>query len=469
MSSSSSWESSRQREADRQRRRRQRAAAASSSSSLTTVVTTAAVAYGAYRLVNWAWNQYTTATTAEDGYIQQQGERTRSTSAAAPAAVRTSSRSRSQQQQQHQWRIRRQRMSRCRDEVTKAMEGFLPTLRSIVEERTSAKAETQAMKALRRRTQPERSDDDDDGNDSRRQQEQELWNAIQIKLITRMLATAYAHTILFLVLMVQVNLLGGKLWEEQTATAAAAATQSDDSVASGRMGSYQASHQFVLQHTYDYFFEHGLLALITTVERAVTEVLLLAPQRNAHDQWNVLDPASLNLSRDQFQELIEQIRAVVEDNVTTNTPSSSRYQHHRQRRPRSLFRFLMPPSAHFETNTAIDDALAASILDETWDLMESPVMLDAQIDALQVTFHIMREQGWGTIFANNNDADDDNERTTKPLATVIPQLKHTSNSFYGTINREQQQQQQQESTPNPYCVKMQILPSVLELADVSFN
>ena len=65
------------------------------------------------------------------------------------------------------------------------------------------------------------------------------------------------------------NLLGGRLFDEQMANHASSQSLGDDSVASDRMGSYQASHRLVLTRTYEYFFQRGIAALVKTVERAV--------------------------------------------------------------------------------------------------------------------------------------------------------------------------------------------------------
>jgi peroxin-3 len=397
-----------------------------------TVVAAAAVAYGAYKLANWAWsnvlNEPIQDTTEDD---KERGQ-TRNTTETNP----------------QMWRMRRQRMTRCRDETAKALEGFLITLRKTVEDKTNTTKETQALKKLR----AERGEMDET---LRREQEKELWDIIKVRSVTRTMATAYAHTILFLVLTVQVNLLGGRLLEEQTRTnsSSGASMASNDTAASDRMGNYQASHKFVLMHTYEYFFGRGLVSLISTVEEAVAEVLA---------DWDVLDRSSLHMSRETFEEAIQDIRSIVEGGRPSR-PST------RQRRPRSLLRFLMPPSANLEVS--LDDELASSILDETFDLLESPVVSDAQKDCLNATFEMMRDQHWGAIFetVGSTSARQDTAClwTTKPLASVLTKLKYTSNSFYTSPDADSEYTSQ-TMVPS-YCAMMEGLPSVLEVGDVSFN
>lgn len=396
-----------------------------------TVVAAAAVAYGAYKLANWAWNNVRNDPIQNDTEEDKERGHTRNTTETNP----------------QMWRMRRQRMTRCRDETAKALEGFLITLRKTVEDKTNTTKETQALKKLR----TERGEMDET---LRREQEKELWDIIKVRSVTRMMATAYAHAILFVVLTVQVNLLGGRLFEEQTrkSYSSEASMVSNDSAASDRMGNYQASHKFVLMHTYQYFFERGLVSLISTVEQAVEEVLM---------DWDVLDRSTLHMSRETFEEAIQDIRSLVEEGRSSRASS-------RQRRPRSLLRFLMPPSANLEVS--LDDELASSILDETFDLLESPVVSDAQKDCLNATFEMMRDQHWGTIFeTDSTNAPQDVARswTTKPLASVLTKLKYTSNSFYTSPDADSDYAPQ--TMVSSFCALMEGLPSVLEMGDVSFN
>jgi peroxin-3 len=390
-----------------------------------TVVATAAVAYGAYKLANWAWNNVLNEPIQDNAEEDKDRGHTHNTTETNP----------------QMWRMRRQRMTRCRDETAKALEGFLITLRKTVEDKTNTTKETQALKKLR----AERGEIDES---LRREQEKDLWDIIKVRSVTRMMATAYAHAILFIVLTVQVNLLGGRLFEEQTQnnSSSGASIATNDTAASDRMGSYQASHKFVLMHTYEYFFGSGLVSLISTVEHAVAEVLA---------DWDVLDHSSLHMSRETFEEAIQDIRSLVEGGRSSR-PSS------RQRRPRSLLRFLMPPSANLEVS--LDDELASSILDETFDLLESPVVSDAQKDCLNATFDMMRDQHWGEIFETGSDSARQDTAclwTTKPLASVLTKLKYTSNSFYASPDAE--------TMVLSYCAMMEGRSPVLEMGDVSFN
>jgi hypothetical protein len=172
---------------------------------------------------------------------------------------------------------------------------------------------------------------------------------------------------------------------------------------------------------------------VQTVRRSVSHVL---------GDWDVSDPSSLNMTQDMLEQALQEIRNVVLYGTSKRTS---------RRRPRSLLRFLLPPETIGAEEP--DDDLSQSILDETWDLMESPVLEDAQEECLNVTFDAMRDQGYSKLF-------DSEQTTTQPLAKVITQFKQTSNTFYN---------HQETSSSNDYYSSLEKLPCVLELGDVSFQ
>lgn len=388
-----------------------------------TAVKYAALAYGTYQFATWAWKKWNdddeitieeALSDAASRELESHGVRFR-LPGDAPSPRNLN---------QGQWRVRRQRLGRCRDETAKALEGFMCSVQRAIEQRTDTSFETKELKKLR----SERGSVDED---IRRQQERELWDVIKVRSVTRMIATAYAHTILYLVLTVQVNLLGGKLFEDQLI---------DKEAASDQMESYQNSHRFVLTNTYEYFFEQGLSSLITAVERAVNDVL---------QGWDVLDPASLHMSRKEFDAGIQGVREVIEkgQHLSISRPANSHCK------ARCLLKYLMPPTDSREV--LIDDELARAILDETWDLLESPVFQDAQTDCLNATYNRLRDKEWGTVFQS------DEGLVNRPLATILTKLKVASNSFYPD--------DMDETIKPMYTKMMETLPTVLELADVCFN
>ncbi len=431
--------------------------------SLSSVVTAAVVAYGTYRLVSWAWNNLSDHRREEEENDDFTEVYSRSTRRENATQRRDSLRSDFHNDPSvHSYRLRRQRMDRCRGETIKAMDDFLPTLRRAIEAATDTIAETQELKRLReeRRVSISNSEGAENGSlqlqPELKDRETELWDVIKEQSVTRAIATAYAHTILFLVLTVQVNLLGGRLLEEQVSNKSSSSSRnSADSGASDRLESYQASHRMVLLKTYEFFFDRGVVALVQTVRRAVSAVL---------SDISVSDPSSLHMTRETFERIISDIRNVLEG----RGPSSPGQSRSRRNRPLSLLRFLLPPEAGLEAT--IPDELARTILDETWDLLESPVLEDAQRDCLGVTFELMRDHGWGNIFAADAYDESQTRWTSKPLANVVIQLKNTSKSFFEQgLSGGEFSVFGPRSVVNAYLGAMEMLPSVLELADVSFG
>jgi peroxin-3 len=416
-----------------QQRRRQRPLLPSAACSF---VSAAVVAYGTYRLASWAWDTWNTKVEEDDDDLQDQtlvsGMRDVLVSdpqRQLPQTVNSTNRQR--------WRLRRQRMERCREEASYALYDFLPTLRRAIENLTDTTEETKELKKMR----SERRGED------RRCEETELWDSIKVKAMTRMIATAYGHSILFLVLTVQVHLLGGRLFDEQMKLQTTASSLGADSLASGRMSSYQASHRIVLTRTYEYFFDKGIALLVETVERAVIAVT---------GAWDVTSPASMNTTCEMLNNAVKEIREIVEGRSRRSS-----------RRPRSMLRFLLPPEQ--ATDAAIADDLSQSVLDETWDLMESPVFEDAQRDALGTTFDMMRDESWAKIFKDGPDSLPEHassQYTTKPLANVITKLKATSKTFF---DHAQASPFSYNIRSNRYTPAIQRIPTVMELGDVSFN
>jgi hypothetical protein len=88
-------------------------------------------------------------------------------------------------------------------------------------------------------------------------------------------------------------------------------------------------------------------------------------------------------------------------------------------------------------------------------LLESPVLEDAQEECLNVTFDLMRDQGYSKLFDSEQTT-----TTTQPLAKVIAQFKQISNTFYNY---------EESSSSNDYYSSLEKLPCILELGDVSFQ
>ncbi|GAX19310.1 hypothetical protein FisN_4Lh111 [Fistulifera solaris] len=312
---------------------------------MSNIVTTAAVAYSAYQLGSWAWNQYCSA---------------------------------SNNTKTDDWKGRRTRLRNCRMDVRRTLCRFLPTIRTIVEERIPTKEPTQALKALRA-----------DSGDSAKQDE--LWEVLHTRFLTRLLVTLYSYTLLSLTLTVQIHYLASRRPEKGS-----------------------SEHQLALRQTYEFFFETGIVSLIRTVERAVFD----CGDTDVRQCFSKQDVGAMIFS----------IRQQVEGT----------------KRKRSLLRFIMSPAAYGFSDER------SHLFDEMWDIMESPVMKDAESDALGFFFGKLQESGWGTAFEDDS--------STKPLASIIPMFKHSVNQIFQTNEDDLE-----------YLTAIQNLPTVLELADMSFT
>mmetsp|Transcript_14601 Transcript_14601/g.21525 ORF Transcript_14601/g.21525 Transcript_14601/m.21525 type:complete len:400 (+) Transcript_14601:266-1465(+) len=381
------------------------------------LIGSAVVAYGAYKAIEFAWNYWDDEPNQEEEVPMHHD-------------LVPDEPSRNFQTSQLRWQMRRQRILRCQEEAVNALGDFLPTLRRCIEELTDTSKETKSLKELRTA----------EVNENRRLKEQELWRTIKIKAFAQLIATAYAHNILFLVLTVQVHLLGGKLLEEQLSGRDTSSSFGADSLASDRMASYQESHRIVLSRTYEYFFGQGLKLLVDSTVRAVEFTL---------EDWDVTHPSSINTTKEMVHQAIADICKKLEERGGRSS-----------RRAMSILRFLQPPEHGFDSS--VTDDLANSILDETLDLIESPVFQDAQRDCHSSVLKLMCEHSWSKIFVDPRSPNASIQ--PKPLATVVTKLKRTSRSFFG-----ERSVGKQTARANLYVPTLERIPSVLELGDVSFN
>mmetsp|Transcript_22925 Transcript_22925/g.48134 ORF Transcript_22925/g.48134 Transcript_22925/m.48134 type:complete len:652 (-) Transcript_22925:64-2019(-) len=388
--------------------------------------------------------------------------------------------------------LRNSRMARCRVETTRAMLDFLPTLKKAVAKETDASKETGELKRLRvKRREILENGSSTNGDECEnevaiRERERILWNAIKIKSITRLVTTAYAHTIVYLVLTVQVNLLGGRLLrdeiEERTKSQSQTQDGSSPSAPANRGAEkYRSSHQTVLARTYHRVFSKGIPSLAAEVANAVE----MATRQ--YDVRGAIDNSELALKAD----------ASFED-VASWIENTRDHIEHRQKQTKAmssvLTKFVIPPEDQNEDCTQHDamDELARHILDETFDLLESPIFTNAERSCLDATFTELRDDRYAKLFShssadNGNSSDGDHgdmkkeeEEERKPLANVVT---HLQKSAVATFHRPPSHKEEMESwggilgmmeeplpsAPNSYLPILERLSSVLELGDVCFD
>ncbi len=513
----------------RRRRRRNIHNQPSPHSPLKTLATTAAVAYGAYRLGSWAWNAYVGKEEEDDytfgegsGYSSEsesddgddfdqnpresprkefRSRRSRgdwseynhrhrsnahsphhgskrssdgatnngtgvgekimsSTTAAIGAAVSAgisagiNAYNNNQNAAASAQFIRNSRMDRCRLEASRAMMDFLPTLKKAITKETDITAEMEELKSIRAQKK-ESGGAEPSGNI--REREGDLWNSIKNKSITRLVTTIYAHTIVFLVLTVQVNLLGGRLLREEQREEES--QEQASSLSSDGSDRYRSSHKTVLAKTYHHLFSKGIPSLVEAIANASSDVL---------QNWDVLGGDDVSL--DDVSAWMEKMRDSIEKRQHEGNSSA-------------LVQFIIPDDVEQSRDESMDE-LARYILDETYDLLESPTYAHAERLCLNITFMSLREDGYAKLFPSptiNNrreEQEEDGEEERKPLAKVITHLqKQTVATFYKPPSHQEEMKDWEgvfgmmeeplPSTPNVYIPKF--FDAVAELSDICFN
>lgn len=398
-------------------RRRRRA---SDGTSMTTkVVTTAVVAYGVYRLVDWACQTWWKSNDHdnEQQHATRQGIET--TSSASDPFFHPQPPTRQQR------RAKQARLARCQMECTQAWYALgSSAMFSVLETATDITQATHRLKELRRNNNATTATAAAVDPQQVQTEQAELWNLVKERSVTRWVATAYAQSLLMLVLTVQVNLWGAQLWHEQQQSGGGALSTAASSQSSmERMQSYRQEHQQVLQQTFGYFFNKGILDLCATVERATQQVL---------QGWNVLDKAFLHTSPGALLQALDEIRSLVEE----------RQQPARHRR--SLWRFFVPPD-NYEHGVAESEILA-----ETWDWLESPLLQEALDATLDVTFDYGRQACLPWSLSSSG------EEESFSLAQLLPKLKKCAARF-------------QANEQNPLLQRVHQVPTVNEIGIVCFR
>lgn len=505
----------------------------------TTVAAAAVAAYGTYRLASWAWDSLWNATgdderaerddARDEACVENStGNNHHASQHSTPLRNGASSpTSESAQKRRRHALVRRHRIARCRLETTAALSDFLPTLQQTVERSTDFSSETAELKQIRRargdrlrrrmggevttsnRARGEgAAEGGDDASPAKQQQvseqeehaerrrETELWETIKVRSLSRLLVTAYGHSLLLLVLTVQVHLLGGRLFREEeeaeaaaeqnTASAEVEITTSTAANADGfsttsslglqsrtdgpnsrpsrssSMPSYQSTHRTVLTQTYGHFFASGMAELLQVVQEAVAQVFA---------EYDVTDPDTMHMADEEFNRAVDAVRSLVEESGSVGGALRSALVRYIVQQPEEGAGVDLPPDVG-------DDAVAAHILEETWDILESPTFAAAERDVLDLTYGMIREGGWGGIFppttAMMMDVPQSPQASsvhggasTRPLAQVVTQLRRTTNTFYAGVDRGSEANEGQP--PNVYLPAVDRLPALLELGDVGFN
>ena len=393
---------------------------------------TTILAYGTYQLVSLAWNFF------EEGNNDENDD-------GRKRLLQTP---------------RRQERSVCL-----AFEDFLPKLRSCVDEYTNVSRARKELKRLRRARAAQsristtntttRQPKYDIGSDATKnnvvvehddQEEMELWEEIKVKLILGTVGTAYCQVLLYLLLYVQWHLLQS-----------ISDNHDDDGSTYVR--------QLVMSSTFEYFFEKTVPNVLKYLETIIQQNL---------SHWNVME--CLEMSLDEFRDGMHLIRQA--EYKTSNGSTLIKYLI-----PYDQNEDILPNNNDNDKNREEQDQEyddqyhrnAQYILNETWDMLESPTFAEAQSTAISVVFELLQTHGYSQIFPVESE-----EETKPALANVLSQLKQlVIPTFYEyphqtTISSIVSNEWTLVPSalpgptlqyPNPYISQIEKLPIVMELGD----
>lgn len=367
------------------------------SRSLTSMATTALAAYGAYKFTSWVWNKVTAETDESENH----------------------SASTHRGQTQSYMRQRRQQIAKCRKEVITTTSSFLNTLKLRVDSLTDVSQETKLLKQIRSGQVEEVS-------------QQDLWDTIKVRSITRMLATAYAHTILALVLNVQIHLLGGKIFREKFQQEA----EGDEAdFIENEDDNKENYHQQVLVYTLEYFFDEGLNALVQDLQAKVEEYF---------EAYQVMNEDSRSVKVINLQEFDDAVSKVNSDFEQV-----------------SFIQYICDFDGK-ASKAGMEEV--QFILDETLDILDSPDFEIAKEELLEKTMKGLHDE-YTILFQGDGD------EGSMPVVTIVTKLKKICTSFYKSPEERSEDtfvDLPMSAYPSKYLYFMDRMNSVRELGDFSF-
>jgi len=390
---------------------------------LTGVATRAAVVYGTYKIASWAWKQWgpgaANNTKEEENIHNNAFTMDRNTS------------------KRKYIRRRRYQLLKCYQETMNTVHAFMSTLKPTIESKTDFSSQTKRLKQIRKSRKEEGIQDHHD--DIIKSEQIVLWNDIKIKSLVRLFTSLYVHSVLYLLLTVQVNLLGGIIFrnnDSSNISLEASRTEIDKDRVD------EATHKDVLMRTFEHFFDIGidkiLDSLTTTIEKETrTWVAIQSDNRLG------------TVTKSEFMSLVDKIRDIEKSISFVDLISSTETQN----------------SNADNLDSANDVHLVKRIIDETLDIVESPVFEEAKHECFDLSFETMKKSLHSNLFRDNSDS--------IHLVHLFGKLKSTTNIFYeqSQCNGEMELMwsENQVKFPNIYLSLLDKLDIVKELGDVSFN
>ena len=395
-----------------------------------TAVTTALAVYGTYHLAMWAWQTFHPPSPSDqEDHEEHHDENTTSPSRVTDRMLKR----------------RHNCLLQCKKQTAATLAAFSAILLKKIDEGTETTTARRQLKEIRKLQ-----------SEDTKHQESILWMSIQVETVTRLITMVYATSLLFTALTIQVHRMGGRMYLTTAEKQQSSSSSSEHDVHNHGTFHCDDGHHALLR-SYDAFFwgrdnSGGLDDLLDLVRSATQSAL---------KHWNIHNPEfALHFSYDTLRQAISEIRTVVEQEgdllprfVTTN------------------FNDTEPAESELPVPSTTE-----TLLNEMYDILESPVANEAMRDGLECVFTILQDQYMEPIFihnphddANHNDGTQRQQReTVQALPHVISQLKSMTHGLVPTDDDDDDCNDSSKCR-NPYVQAMQQLPSMQEAARVSFE
>jgi hypothetical protein len=407
---------------------------ASKATTFSSFATKALAAYGAYKFVSWAWREFGANPTNEDSGGSHEESCLRPLSL-APTTNEDQYRKNRHQMSMSIARRRQQRIAYCQKETIHTMDSLLITLKNTISSHTDFSKQIRDLKQMKNADSSPSSTQRDHGRTK-----QDIWDEIKIMSVTRLVVTVYAHSLLVLLLSIQINVLGGTLFREQLKQ------EPGDRGSRLHVGQEQSlleepqqseeeksCYHKILVQTYENFFRRVVSSLVNDIQRVV-EVEL--------SKWNVIDEREqkvCNVTLQEFEERLKCIRQKL-DSI-------------------QLGQYICKILSDCEISLDKDVRLA---FEESLDVLESPVFENVNKEVINMTFDVVGMKGYAPLF---HDSD-------RPIVSIITKLKNVCNIFYVSPNEPYEQRwvdKPMNGYPNIFLYNFDRINSVKELGDISFG
>lgn len=397
---------------------------ATKSPTFSSIATKALAAYGAYKVLSWAWREFGANPTDEDSEESHE-----------ESCLPTNGQYRKNRHRLTMSiaRRRQHRLAYCQKEAINTMSSLLITLKNTIDSQTDFSKQIKDLKQMR------------SGRLEDFQTKRDLWDEIKTKAITRLVVTVYSHSLLTLLLTVQIHVLGGTLFRSQLKQ-----QELGDDAAKSQSGPDQclfaehrqveeeeeeerSSYHKILVQTYENFFRVAVGSLVNDIEKVVDSEL---------SKWNVIDEHEEKVCSITLHDL--------EDGMNCIRQKIDHLQ---------IGQYICEILSDGEISCDDDARLA---FEESLDVLESPVFENVYREVINMTFDVVGMKGYAPLF---NDGD-------QPLVSVITKMKNLCNIFYVSPdepNEERWVDKPMNSYSNIFLYYFDRMNSVKELGDISFG